>query len=105
MTKQLYIIEYESAHWCGGVSHCVVWAHDDCEAQLEASDFMEDSMRELFSDEYHDEYNEETETDFYGDEQAYTVNWCARLTAAHEHWQYYTDPTQTEFYPEIGTQE
>jgi hypothetical protein len=81
----------------------VVWAENADEARLEASVFMEDSMRELFSDEYSDEFDDETETGFYDDEQAYTVNWCEPLTHEHEHWEYYVNPTQADFYPVIGS--
>lgn len=102
MTKQLYIIQYDSAHWCGGESHCVTWAHSAEEAQEEAHEYMETSMRELFSDEYNDYYNDETETGAYDEECAYVVNWCELLTPEHEHWPYYTDPTQADFYPLIG---
>lgn len=103
MTKQLYIIQYNSAHWCGGESHCVVWAENADEAVMEASDFMEDSMRELFSDEYDDYYNDDTEAGAYDDEQAYVVHWCDPLTHEHEYWEYFQDPTQADFYPVIGT--
>jgi hypothetical protein len=103
MPKQLYIIQYNSAHWCGGESHCVVWAYNADEAVLEASDFMEDNMRELFSSEYDDEFDEENEAGAYDDEQAYTVDWCELLTPEHEHWEYYVNLTQADFYPEIGS--
>ena len=106
MTKQLYIIEYESAHWCGGQSHCVVWAENSDEAEVLAGLHMEESMRELFSDEYHDEFDDDYEQySVYDDESAYVVTWCEPLTPAHDHWEYYQDPTQSEFYPEIGASE
>jgi hypothetical protein len=81
----------------------VVWAYNADEAVLEASDFMEDNMRELFSSEYDDEFDEENEAGAYDDEQAYTVDWCELLTPEHEHWEYYVDATQADFYPEIGS--
>lgn len=105
MNKQLYIIEYESAHFCGGESHCVVWAVNADDAQLEAGLHMEESMRELFRDEYNDEFEDSEEYGLYDDESAYVINWCEPLTVQHPHWVYYTNPTQQDFYPVIGTPE
>lgn len=104
MNKQLFIIEYESAHWCGGQSHCVVWAVNADDAKLEAGLHMDEHMYELFQDEYDDERDEDGNGE-YDDEQCYTVNWCELLTVEHSHWPYYEDPSQSEFYPEIGTPE
>lgn len=103
MFNRLYIIQYDSAHWCGGESHCVVWAENADEALLEASVFMEDNMRELFSAEYDDYYNDDTEAGAYDDESAYVVNWCEPLTPEHEHWEYFQDPSQSQFYPMLGS--
>ena len=91
MQKQLYIIEYESARWCGGASHCVVWAISEDEAALDADAFMEESMLELFSDEDSDE--EET-----GD-VAHVVNWV-KLMQGSGFEEYYADEQQRRhFYP------
>ena len=53
--KQLYIIQYQSAHWCGGIATCVVWANSEKEATDKAECHMEDEMHELFADEIEEE--------------------------------------------------
>ena len=97
MTKQLYIIDYESSQWCGGQSHVCAWAEDADTAEFEAEFHMDDAMRELFSSEYDDEDSEGNE-----EEPAYTVNSVEVLDENNEHWKFYQDPGQSEFYPVIG---
>ena len=96
MNKQLYIIDYESSQWCGGQSHCVVWATDVDDAVIQASDHMEDEMRELFSDEYEDE---DIDPDM---ESAVAVNSVEILDEKNEHWEFFNHATQAQFYPVIG---
>lgn len=105
MTKQLYIIDYECAHWCGGSSNVVVWAEDEDHAQLLAEDHMEEAMRELFSDEYNESWDEEDESGDYDNECAYTVNSVETLGPGHDNWEFYLDPGQSSFYPVIGEPE
>ena len=105
MTKQLYIICYDSAHWCGGESHCVVWAESPDDAVDVAGVFMEETMHEMFRDEYDDYYNEETCTFDFDDESAVQVQWVELFGSEHDHWEYYQDDCQEEFYPVIGTPE
>lgn len=97
MKKELFIIEYECAHWCGGNSCVVVWAENKAHAEILAEYHMDESMRELFSDEYNDEDGEE-----YDQECAYTVNSVEFFDEKHEQWKYFCDPSQAEFYPVIG---
>lgn len=104
--KKLYLIEYENAHWCGGESHVVVWAHSEDDAQEEASLHMEEAMRELYSTEYEEqaaEYGEEESP--YDEESAYIVNAVDEFGPEHSHWEYYQDPGQAEFYPVVGTKD
>ncbi len=98
MQKQLYVIEYESAHWCGGQSHCVAWANSDHEAEDEAASFMESHMRELFSDGHEDE-------DFDGDgDPAYSVI-RVELLAGSEDEEFYNMPDQrSNFYPCVNSE-
>jgi len=95
--KQLYIIEYESAHWCGGGSTVLVWAEDTEMALVFAEGHMDEAMRELFSDEYNDEEGGE-----YEQECAYAVNTIEVFDEKHEQWKFFCDPSQAEFYPVIG---
>jgi hypothetical protein len=94
MTKQLFIIEYESAHWCGGQSNVVVWAEDEAHAEILAEAHMEETMRELFSDEYEEEGLD--------DESAVTINSVEPFCLGHEQWVFFLDPSQDQFYPVIG---
>lgn len=97
MTKQLFIIDYESSQWCGGQSHCVVWATDADDAVDQASVYMEEEMRELFSDEYEDD---EEECDSM--ECAYSVNSVEILDEKNEHWEFFQHETQAQFYPIVN---
>lgn len=95
----LWLIDYESSQWCGGSSHVVVVADSEDEALELAELHMEESMRELFSSEYEDDANEGGNAD---EECAYTVNSCEPFDETHEDWQFYTNPSQEQFYPTIG---
>lgn len=92
MQKQLYIIEYENAHWCGGQMHCVAWAYNAEQAVEVAEQHMCEEQLELFSAEYEEE--PELEEDC-----PYVVN-SVELLAGSEYEEFYNDPTQREaFYP------
>ena len=102
MQKQLYIIEYDSAHWCGGESHCVTWAESPDQAVLQAERHMDETMRELFADEYADCYDENTCEGYYDEEAAFAVISVEVLDERNPHWDYYQDPEQrVAFYPEV----
>lgn len=94
MTKQLYLIDYECAHWCGGSSNVVVWAENKNHARELAEVHMEEDMRELFSGEYEDEKHD--------DESAVSVNSVEEFGSIHDEWQFFLDPSQLQFYPIIG---
>lgn len=94
MTKQLYLIDYECAHWCGGPSNVVVWAEGEDDAREVASYHMEEEMRELFSDEYEDEEHD--------DESSVSVISVEEFGPDHEEWKFFLDPSQSQFYPIIG---
>jgi hypothetical protein len=93
--KNLYIIEYENAHWCGGGLNICVYAEDETNAVELAEEYMEESQRELF----YDEFSEEPELD---EEQSYTINSVSILDESNEHWIYYNDPSQAVFYPIVS---
>ena len=93
----LYIIEFESAYWCGGVSHCVAEASNEIDAEGAAECHMRDTIRDLF---YDDDYEDEVGPD--GDPSDYTVNWVEILNESNEYWKYYQDPSQASFYPKVN---
>jgi hypothetical protein len=96
--KNLYLIDYENAHWCGGQLYVVVSAPSAEHAECLAADWMEETQRELFVDEYGDE----EECQDFAEEVAYIVNSVELLNEEHEHWQWYKDPSQSSFYPVIN---
>jgi hypothetical protein len=99
LMKKLYLIDYESAHWCGGQLNVVVWANDEDDDAREVAEYhMEEEQRELFSD----EFSEEDAVDF-DSEQAYTVNSVELFDETHDQWVFYQDPTQESFYPVVGS--
>jgi hypothetical protein len=100
MTKQLYIIEYENAHWCGGQLNVLVWAENADDAGILASDHMEETQRELFSDEMDDVPDDEKEE--YENDSFVSINSVKPFGPAHDEWQFYQMPDQSEFYPVIG---
>ena len=96
--KQLYIISYESAHWCGGQSNCVVWANNEDEAQELAVFHMDEMMQELFSS----EYEEDPELQ---DDIIHVVN-EVQLLVDSEFEEYYADPVQrANFYPCVNPED
>jgi len=96
MSKKLFLIYYECAHWCGAGNHVVVWAKDEEDAREQAEVHMEEDMRELYSGEYEDE------DDIYDSESAVNVITCEEFGPEHEDWKFYIDPSQAMFYPVIG---
>jgi hypothetical protein len=96
--KQLYIIDYESSQWCGGQLFVICHAESAEDAKLFADYPMEETQRDLFQDEYCDLLEEG------GDDSdcAYIVNSVSVLDENNENWLFYTDPSQSEFYPYIG---
>jgi predicted glycosyl hydrolase (DUF1957 family) len=97
MDKQLFLITYESAHWCGASdTKVVVWAEDGVDAIFKASDHMEDEMWELFADEYMDDGSEDRPED-----SLVHVIEVVEFTPSHEEWKYFLDPSQVRFYPVI----
>lgn len=99
MKPKLFLIEYEGSQWCGGRSTCVVLAFSESHAEELAANYMEESMRDLFSDEYND-----LEDDGYDDgAKAYTVNSVKEFGPDHDQWKFFMDENQrNHFYPCIG---
>lgn len=106
MTKQLYLIEYENAHWCGGSLNVVVWAIDEDNARDVAEQHMQQEQYELFMDQYDD-----VDGEFDGDQDAadeasacaFVVNSVEEFDENHDQWEFFKDETQESFYPVIGT--
>ena len=99
----LFIVEFESAHWAGAPSHCVVEANSAEEAEdLEIlHGYMQEYMEELYSGEYDDEL--ENDNDLLTDEPSYSLNFIKELFGS-EFMEYYKDPEQQRvYYPLLQT--
>lgn len=96
MEKKLFLIEYEGSQWCGGKSHCVVLAENEIDAEDLAADFMDESMRELFSSEYDEDAEEGGSAE---EEQAYMVISVEEFGPTSEEWKWFIDEDQRQFFP------
>lgn len=100
---KLFIIAYQSSQWCGGSSHCLVYAHNEAHAEELAEWYMDESMRELFSTEYEEDREDGGDLDA---DPAYSVDSVEELTPEHDYWVYVQDEVQQRnFYPYINKPE
>lgn len=100
MAEKLFLIEYDCAHWAGASSYCVVKAEIAEQAEAIAEDFMHSDMAELYSDEYREEA--ENGNDILEQELAHNVIGTEPFGETHEYWKYYTDETQSQFFPLVN---
>ncbi len=97
--KQLYVIEYENAHWCGGQLHCVVWADSEDQAQDIAGYFMDETQYDLFSDHYEDDPDAD-------DGGCYSTVNSVELLEDSDIKEFYADPEQrAAFYPCVNEED
>lgn len=97
----LWLINFESSQWVSGwESKVVVEAESAEEAEIKASDFMEEVIEEEMRGLFQDEYEDEEDTDVK-EECAYRVISVEPFDEAHEEWQYLKDESQKIFYPVI----
>ncbi len=96
--NQLWLIEFDNAHWCCGQAHCVVWATSAFEAEGLAEAHMQEYQYDLFSDQYYDEPDMD-------DGLYYTIISVEPLEGSESE-QFYRDPKQREaFYPCVNPQD
>lgn len=93
-----FIIYYENIHWCGGKLTVVVNANSVDEAIEKASEHMDECQRDLFAGEIEYAFEEDPEFD---DSAISAINSVEILNEKHEAWEFYKDPGQACFYPEI----
>jgi len=100
---KLFILSYESSQWCGGASHCLVYARNEAQAEELAEQFMDQDMRDLFSTEYEEDREDGGELE---EDAAHSVNSIEELTPEHEMWEYVQDEVQQRnFYPYVNSAE
>jgi len=91
----LWLIYAESAHYCGHGQHFVVKAGS---AEI-AEDFAEGCMNDYF---YEQDGDQLIEDDIDCDGCYYTVCSTELFDETHEHWGWYNDPDQSEFYVRVN---
>lgn len=93
----LWLIEYESAHWAGATSDCVVKAENKEDAVCFAEEFMNNEMLELYFDEYEDEAQNSEEAPLYDNEATFVVVSCEKFDEKHKYWKY----KDSEYFPMV----
>lgn len=105
MEKELWVVYFESANYCGYGEHCLVWATSEKDAKYAASSYAEEQCMQQDSDQYKEEYgdNEDDEDCLQG------VLWANVQTAfalSSEEGEdvrgYLLDDTQKQFYPIVN---
>jgi hypothetical protein len=61
MEKELYVVYFESANYCGYGEHCLVWATSPEDAENEATSYAEDFYYEQDSAQFEEEHDHENE--------------------------------------------
>jgi hypothetical protein len=95
MKKELYVVEFESANYCGAPEYCRVWADSEDEAMFQAEMYAEDFYCEQDEDQYMDENKE------YPDCWAHMCS--AVLQEGSEYEEFIADPVQANtYYPIVN---
>ena len=97
--KQLYVIYFESANYCGGGEHCVVWASSAEEAEDKAASYMND----FYYEEDYDQFAEDTD----GEEaDVWHTVISVELLSDSDSKEFYADPAQrAAFYPCVNEED
>lgn len=94
--KRLYVVEFDSANYCGAPEHCLAWAHDEEDAMDEAAEFASEYYREQDQSQWEEE-NESEDPD--------GVTWAsmrsAELLEGSEFANYVEDERQQQAYYQI----
>jgi len=100
MNKELYVVYFESANYCGYGEYCLVWATDPDDARDAASEWAEDFYREQDEEQFLDE-NGDCE---YPDLWATITKDPYPLASedAEDIRRYLLDSSQAQFYPIIN---
>ena len=97
MNKEIYIVEFSSANYCGAPSHCAVMASSSEEAIEKATDWAEEYYCEQ------DREQLEEEGHLCDDYDAYAAMGEAVPLIGSEFEEYYADEDQRNaYYPMVG---
>lgn len=97
--KEIYIVEFSSANYCGAPEHCAVMAESEEEAMSNAAvlDYADNFYYEQDSDQYGEENDGEES------EMGYAQIDSAVALVGSDFEEYYSDETQRNaFYPMVG---
>ena len=95
--KQLWLIYFESANYCGYGDFCVVEAESAKLAEEIAEPFAEACYYEQDCAQYY----EDNGVDF-GPAAWAEIMRCEPFDESHECWKYYLDPDQSQFSPKVN---
>lgn len=97
MQKALWVVEFQSANYCGAEQYCLVWATSENNAHDEASSWVEEVFYEQDSEQYLEENGEDPEA------YAYITNVYPLVSEeAEDIRRYLKDETQKQFYPIVN---
>lgn len=102
MAKELYVVYFESANYCGYGEHCLVWAEDEVDAIDQATEYAEEHYRVEDYDQFVEEHGEEAadECDLWASfpKEAYSLS----SDEAEDVRGYLLDEDQKNFYPIVN---
>jgi hypothetical protein len=105
MEKELYVVYFESANYCGYGEHCLVWATDSEDAKEAATDYAEDHYYQQDEDQYKEEHEHDDE-DFEGPWASFTKDpYPLASEEGEDICKWLLDPTQVSFYPIVNTKD
>ena len=94
--KRLYVVEFDSANYCGAPEHCLAWAHDEEDAMDEAADFASEHYREQDQSQWEEENEGEDP-----DEVMWASMRSAELLEGSEYAEYVEDEVQQRNFYQI----
>lgn len=99
MDKELWVVYFESANYCGYGEHCLVWATDSEGAKEAASEYAENYYYEQDTEQYMEDHgyeNEEAWASFIKDPYPLSSEEAEDIRG------YLLNETQKRFYPIVN---
>ena len=108
MEKELWVVYFESANYCGYGEYCLVWAADEDDAQDAAGEWAEDSYREQDEQQFKEENGDDEDDESCTDGVMWaTIMKCYPLASdeGEDIRGYLQDETQKQFYQIVNTKD
>ena len=94
-SARMYVVEFESANYCGASENCLVWAFSEEDALDEATPWAEEFYREQDQSQWEDEHGDNEDSD----EVVWASMRSAELLEDYEYADIVEDPIQqSNFY-------